>query len=79
MVVRESINLGIVYLLMLVGVLVLWVGLASYIARDANRNDQPGWMWGLLAFVFPLAGWIAWFVARRSCQKNVGAPQSKAP
>lgn len=43
---------------------VLWLALAFWTFRDANRRGAMGWFWMLAALVFPIAGWIIYLVVR---------------
>ena len=43
---------------------VLWVALAFWTYRDANRRGAMGWFWSLAALVFPIFGWLIYLVVR---------------
>jgi len=60
----ELIILGII-LLIAVGGFVLWLGLAYWVYRDANRrNMDNALLWGVVTFVLGLIGLVIYLLVR---------------
>lgn len=51
-------NLGTLFFFVFHIALVFWTW------RDAQRRGAMSWFWGLVAFIFPLAGWAIYMVVR---------------
>jgi len=60
----ELLIIGIILLIFL-GTLALWVGLAYWVYRDANRrNMDNAALWGLVTFVLGIFGIVIYLLVR---------------
>lgn len=43
---------------------VLWLAMIFWTWRDAYRRDAMAWFWGIVAAIFPVAGWLVYLIVR---------------